>query len=254
MMSFAMIRSAPKNSLFFAPLFLFVSCLVYDQYSHRSIHHQILLDENSQLEIFLEQIPVCTQFDRYRQRHILKTLIAWHQFATEHQIEYWLSYGSLVGYVQRRGLLPHDEDVDILIRANDTRLLVPFTKTNFSSTFKMKVHPDWSIVGYENRSYYREKGINFVAPNARFVYRLLHYHVDIWPMYEFDPENETLTDYGEDYDWSSTPRNWTFPLKRCEFDGIQTWCPAEPEKLVTKLYGESALNESDTRCVDGAWV
>ena len=49
----------------------------------------------------------------------------------------------------------------------------------------MVVHPQWHIVGYANRSYFPEKGINFVAPNARFIYRETGHYADIFPAYDF---------------------------------------------------------------------
>lgn len=251
-----------KTSLAFVSVIIFVSCFVYNQYTDDRISYEIQSNDHPNLEIILEQIPVCTSYDRYRQRNLLKMLIDWDQFASKHRIQYWIAYGTLVGYVQRRGLLPHDEDIDVVILGKDTERLVPFVTRNFSSKYDIKVHPRWYIPGYQNRSYYSSKGIDFIAPNARFTHRLLHYHIDIWPIYEYHPDHpknqtttrRTLTDYNSDYEWSSTPRHWTFPLKRCEFSGIQVWCPAMPEKLVEKTYGASALNESDTRCVDGSWI
>ncbi|CAF1223510.1 unnamed protein product [Adineta ricciae] len=217
---------------------------------------------SSSIRSTLEQIPTCNLKDRPRQEVLLTTLYAWTQLAREHNIQYWIAYGSLVGYVQRRGLLPHDQDTDILMLSQDTRHLVPFADTNFSSIYELKVHPQWHYIGYAGRSYYPEKGFNFIAPNARFIHRKLRYHVDIWPIYDFHPDrpkNRTnvttaLTEYDVSYRWISSPIEWTFPLTPCNFSSILVWCPAKPESIVANLYGQSAVTKTNKKCVNQTWV
>ncbi|CAF1353955.1 unnamed protein product [Rotaria sp. Silwood1] len=232
----------------------------YAENNHISIN--LISNINNTIEQALREMPICSSRDRRRQRILLSMLHAWTQFANTHNIQYWIAYGTLVGYVQRRGLLPHDSDTDVLILAQDTQYLVPFTNVNFSSIYEIKVHPQWSFAGYKNRSYFRAQGINFVAPNARFKHRTLHYHVDIWPIYDYHPDQsrnttktiKTLTEYSKYYTWISSPIEWTFPLKPCIFSGIKVWCPAMPEKLVTIQYGATAVNKTDTKCVNGTWI
>ncbi|CAF5117823.1 unnamed protein product [Rotaria sp. Silwood1] len=135
---------------------------------------------------------------------------------------------------------------------------------NFSTDYEIKVQPQWHIVGDTHRSYFREQGINFVAPNARFIHRKTRYHVDIFPAYDFNPlyanksiedkQSENLTIYNTKYNWLSYPRSWTYPLKTCYFSDIKVLCPAEPEKLVEILFGSDAITTSDTKCVNGSWI
>jgi hypothetical protein len=148
--------------------------------------------------------------------------------------------------------------------SSDTPKLIEISKLNFSSTYEIKVQPQWKIVEESKRSYFRKDGINFVAPNARFIHRKARYHVDIFPAYDFNPtyanksietqESENLTVHDADYKWLSYPRSWTYPLETCYFSEIKVLCPAEPEKLVELLYGASALTKSDKKCVNGSWV
>ncbi|CAF5214903.1 unnamed protein product, partial [Rotaria magnacalcarata] len=131
----------------------------------------------------------------------------WTHFADIHHIQYWTVYGTLVCYVQRRGLLPHDLDIGVLILVQNTENLIPFSDAYFSSS----------------------QGINFVAPNARFIHRELHLHIDIWPIYDYHPNQlrsttkiiKTLTEYSRSYEWIPSPIEWTFPSKKCVFSGIK---------------------------------
>ncbi|CAF4066252.1 unnamed protein product [Rotaria sp. Silwood2] len=240
----------------------FFSALIYDHYqSHFDFDNQ-LTNENISIEKALKQMPICVPDDRPRQRTILYTLLEWTHFAQKYNIRYWIAYGSLVGYVQRHGLLPHDLDVDLLIMAQDTSQLFQLSQLNFSSIYELKVQPQWYIVGETKRSYFYSEGINFVAPNARFINRKDHIHVDIWPMYDYDPSETRmkknrkpmLTEYDEYYNWKSSPQEWTFPLQECLFSGIKVWCPAEPEKLVANIYGPISVKISSTKCVNGSWI
>src|SRR5262249_31580072 len=139
------------------------------------------------IEKALKDIPTCTPNDRPHQRILLALLQAWAHLAEKHNLQYWLAYGSLVGYVQRRGLLPHDGDTDVVMMHDDMPKLVNVSQLNFSSKYEIKIQPQWKIVGEKNRFYFYDQGINFVAPNARFVDRKTRNHVDIFPAYNFNP-------------------------------------------------------------------
>lgn len=203
----------------------------------------------------LDFIPICTKHDRLRQRALLRTLQVWSKLAEKNNLQYWISYGTLVGYVQRRGLLPHDEDIDVTIMADDMPKLLNISQTNFSTKYKFKIQPKWNVVGYKNRSYFYEQGIDFTAPNARFFHLKSRRYVDIFPAYDFNPlASNNLTEYNADFEWLSYPRSWTYPLQKCYFNEIKVLCPAKPERLVEINYGRSALIKSDTKCVKGSWV
>ncbi|CAF1355552.1 unnamed protein product, partial [Didymodactylos carnosus] len=221
-------------------------------------------DENVRIKQALTQIPRCAPDDHARHLVLLTVLRAWAHFACEHNLQYWIAYGTLVGYVQRRGLLPHDPDIDVLMMARDTPKLVAIATLLYSnltllnsSMYKLKVHPQWYIVQYSNRSYFHSQGIHFVAPNARFVHRERACHVDIYPTYDYHPDQSNsstntstiLSEYDRNYYWKPYPRKWTFPLRSCEFSGIRLLCPAQPEKLVAAFYGQTALFQSDKSCI-----
>ncbi|CAF3970644.1 unnamed protein product, partial [Rotaria sordida] len=119
--------------------------LIYDHYRSYSNFYDQLTTETVSIEKVLEHIPICTPKDRPRQRNLLTMLQAWSHLAEQHHIPYWISYGTLVGYVQRRGLLPHDLDVDVIMMSDDTPQLIKLSQLNFSSDYVIKVQPQWYI-------------------------------------------------------------------------------------------------------------
>lgn len=234
--------------------------LVYHRGSFSSVfttpHDDIIIQKA------LEQMVNCTVNDRTRQEHLLRSLLVWVHFADTHNIQYWLGYGSLIGYVRHRGLLPHDHDIDLMMLANDTEKIFPFADANISDVHVLRVHPQWQRVGFKNRDRFPSQGVEFIAPNARLKHRNFGHYIDLWPTYTFVPEKPkamrkittNLTQYSTSYDWISSPVSWTFPLKSCEFSGLKVWCPAMPEKIVSMLYGAIALNQSNKACVNGQWI
>ena len=208
----------------------------------------------------LEQMPNCSSTDRRRQRILLDLLQSWSHFAEQYNIQYCLTYGSLVGYVQRHGLLPHDADLDILIPNEQMPKLMTISQTNFSSIYELKVQPQWFIVDYRKRSYFRNQTINFIVPNARYRRKINRYHIDLFPIYDFSSsesnqsQNKNLTIHNRYSKQLSVPQTWIYPIEICYFSGIKTRCPANAKKLVSTLYGVSALIKSDKKCKNGTWI
>lgn len=237
---------------------------------NQCLHRITKVNETDSMELSISRIPICTSNDRIRHRTLLRTLLTWIQIAEKFHINYWIAYGTLVGYVQRHGLLPHDQDIDILIMSQETVQLVKLA-VNLSSgnlagidpnLYKLVVHPEWFVADSKYRSYHPQDGINFVAPNARFYHIQSNFHIDIWPMYHYHPGpshgdstgSSMLTEYDINYHWQSHPERWTFPLKPCHFSGIKLWCPREPKMIVKAIYGDKSLYASDKSCINGTWM
>lgn len=237
--------------------FIFVSN--YPQF-HRSGR---AFDEGRYIEQALQHIPTCSINDRARQRALLYTLHEWNQFAQRHHIPYWIGHTTLLGYVHQQGLLPHQREIDLFIRAHQTSHLLHLSRSQIPlTTYKLKVHPQWYLVKYTERSYFHSQGIDFIAPNARFINTDEQVHINIWPVYDYnlnktrmDNNPETmLTVYDRTYQWKSSPREWTYPLQECEYSGVNVWCPAKAQELARDFYGETVDQLVKKECVNGTWI
>ncbi len=58
-----------------------------------------------------------------------------------------------------------------------------------------------------------------------------------------------LTEYNKYDKWKLIPEEWIFPLRPCMFSGIKLWCPAQPKKLTTSIYGQIPIH-----CSNGIWI
>jgi hypothetical protein len=237
--------------LIFTPIILFIiNSLIYDRYQRRYLFTNRSSNETIFIEQALERIPTCNEQDQSRQRALLYTLQAWSHLAHTHHIRYWIAYKTLAGYLHHYDLAPYDHDIDILIMAEDTPQLIDLKKENYSSIYKLKVHPEWFMAKASNRSYFPSEGIDFLLQNARFINQKNNVSINIWPMYL---NNNALMLVQNLYfdNWILSPVEWTFPLEPCVFSGVRVWCPAQPNKLTISIYGQTSVYPS---CVNGRWV
>ena len=249
--------------LFISCLLMIFVCFVYVSYHPQFEPHEQIVNENIYIERALQHIPICSSDDRSRQRALLYILHAWHQFAQRHHIPYWIGHTTLLGYVHRQGLLPHQRELDLFTRAHHTSQLLHLSRSQSpSSVYKLRVHPQWYLVKHTERSYFHSEDIDFIAPNARFIDTDEHVYINIWPVYDYNL-NETrmennaksmLTVYDRNSQWKSSPREWTYPLRECEYSGVKVWCPAKTQELVEDMYGKVLDRLVKKECANGSWV
>ena len=217
---------------------LVIGALVQDHYQRG----YVFTDRSWNASVFigraLERIPECTGGNHSRQRTLLYALQAWTHLARTHHVQYWISHQTLISYIQYGGLRFDEFDIDISIMAEETPRLIKLAKAVSSSQYQMQVHPQWSTVNISARSLFPSLGINFVTYNAQFIDRISNASINIWPTYEDNSTEQarTLAQYVNDYNWTLSPLEWTFPLNLCVFSGIRVWCPVQPDKLVAFVY------------------
>ncbi len=235
--------------LYLSYMLFIISVLFYEFYQFDFTLFIRSPNETALIEQALEQIPICNSHDRPRQRALLYTLQAWTHLAHSHHIRYWISHRTLIGYTQRQGPLPSDSNIDITIMAADTPQLIELKKANYSSIYKLKVHPQWFMTKASNRSFFLSEGIDFLLQNARFINQNNNVSINIWPIYEKSPYQGVLTEYDHYNRWASIAEEWIFPLRPCRFSGMKIWCPAQPNKLTASTYEQISVH-----CSNGLWI
>ena len=59
-----------------------------------------------------------------KQSASLDTLICFDKYCTDHQLTYFLTYGTLLGAVRHHGFIPWDDDVDVFVPRDDYEKLI----------------------------------------------------------------------------------------------------------------------------------
>ena len=87
----------------------------------------------------------------------LDILLKVKEFCDEHNLQYFLYYGSLLGAVRHKGYIPWDEDIDIIILAED--------EDRFKNILWVLKEKGFQIIRYERGGLYsvsrKEEYIDF---------------------------------------------------------------------------------------------
>jgi len=214
---------------------------------------------NKTTKLFFNQSFYCNQDTFLKVEGLRKLWGSWTKFAQTFGIEYWINFGSLLGKIRLGGIIPYDEDIDVMIPNNVTFTLESlskwFSKTNNYSEYYLLVHPHWKLrPSLRNFS----SPCNFKAPNARWQSRTSPLWVDIWSALPSLNSSANVTFLDKYRKWNETdvPKSWVYPLKKCVFEKIETFCPNEEFKIINKFYGINAtqVNQVVKICKAGNWT
>lgn len=61
---------------------------------------------------------------RNYQHHLVSTLVEFDKFCSEHNIQYSLAYGTMLGAIRHKGFVPWDDDADIVMMRKDFDKLI----------------------------------------------------------------------------------------------------------------------------------
>lgn len=100
---------------------------------------------------------------RRAQLRMLDMLIEIDKICKKHQIEYWLTAGTLLGAVRHQGFIPWDDDLDIMIQHKDLKLLSAVLQQELPKQFVVQ---DYST----EKKYYIDSLIKVRDRNSFFLF------------------------------------------------------------------------------------
>ena len=193
-------------------------------------------------------------------RNILtKIFKRWIEIATKNNITYFLTCGTLLGAWRNADVIPYDTDLDIIIDGEDNVKLEAIKDSRRSMSddkFHLILEEDWKLP-YSKRRRFNCDGklvpvysdeCSFQEPLGRLIKE--GRHLDI---YDFKLENGKLYDPSE---WKKEFQAVdVFPLKKCKFMGLETFCPKHPLSILHEFYGKD-MNKlrPNTKCRNKKWV
>lgn len=145
------------------------------------------------------------------------------------QIEYSIFCGTLLGAYRNGGLIPWDDDCDIVIMNKDYHKTLTNKFKDMLEEYNLSIDYVWH--GYKIS----------VKTSVRNPYDELYPYVDIFCL-RYIPQNDRYEYwFREDYANSSILHNELYPLKTCKFGSLELPCPNDIESYLKREYGDDVL-------------
>lgn len=163
--------------------------------------------------------------DPISHRDLYNMMDYFDKFCQKHDIKYWADGGTALGMMRNKGIIPHDDDIDVGILEEDCDKLI-------------RLEDDFRKDGY-----IVEKGDNcFKFSQKKYLNNSEHIFSKWIDLFVFKKENNKyiLTDKKNQKIW---PLEWfyeneLFPIRRFSFGKININGPNKPTKYLDRSYGK----------------
>ena len=199
--------------------------------------------------------------DNPRREDLHELFRAWTSACKEHNIHYTLAFGSLLGAMRNKDVIPWDHDIDINIHVKYFPILKRLSEerkfTKADGTIRLAIQPGAVMnIPEEKRTRhncqgkvtsYMEDQCSFLEPMARLIRGSVF--VDFFHFYEKgdlieDPSENRLKQYN---------RSDFYPFRPCSFMGFNASCPNRPWEIL-RVYFKTDNFEPTKKCKNGIWV
>ena len=124
----------------------------------------------------------------------LETLKMFHAFCVEHNIRYFLAYGTLLGAIRYKKFIPWDDDVDLLIPREDyDRLIKLFRDTDQYRLYSFERNPNYHFP-FAKLCDMTTRKVETMFPRAKVE---LGVEIDLFPLDHFDSNPEVAAQEAE---------------------------------------------------------
>ncbi|CAL1527722.1 unnamed protein product, partial [Lymnaea stagnalis] len=151
----------------------------------------------------------------------MQLLTLFDTLMTKHNVTYFMYSGTLIGSYRHHGMIPWDDDIDVILSKNlKGRLKQTFS--NVSTDYKLYINPTCGGKLFLSRSK--------LFPRHPWSYPFL----DLF----FYGENathiwDTCPHYKKEFCY---PKSIVFPLRRRPFENLSLWAPHDTRAVISKTY------------------
>ena len=186
------------------------------------------------LEKFYNKIVIHTPLTIYDKSKLLSAMKMVHRVFEEHNIEYSLGFGSVLGSVRHKGFIPWDDDIDLFVFKKDVSRVEKALKI---ISKKYKVEKNWKLYKIHPTS---NTYIDFFVIDFDENNKSIRKRVD-------DPNKDSENDFKWCKHEYGFDKDLTHPLKLYEFEDTKLWGPKDALGLAKFWYGEDCMTKCRTR-------
>lgn len=199
--------------------------------------------------------------DNPRREDLTELLRAWTITSEQHNVSYTIAYGSLLGAMRNKDLIPWDTDIDIMIDMKYFPILKRWSEeqkfTKADGSIRLAIQ-EGSVLGIpeEQRTRHNCQGkvathmedqCSFLEPMARLIRGSSF--LDFFHFYEKgymveEPGENKIKQYN---------KTDLYPFRSCSFMGLNTSCPNRPWEILRAYYKNDNF-EPTKICNSGTWV
>lgn len=142
---------------------------------------------------------MCENINQKYKEKLIETFKAFDKFCQKHNIKYYAAYGTAIGAIRHKGLIPWDDDIDVYMLRPDYE--------KFCS-LQGHVNDKYDIMNINNDNYWLLELAKFVDTNTTLwefeeFPLILGVYIDIFPLYEIDTEENAIM-MKQEHDYYST--------------------------------------------------
>ena len=183
-----------------------------------------------------------------------------HKFLVSLNIEYFLAFGTLIGALRHGRRMPWDDDIDIIISADDVpKLTANLIKYEGDEKWLVPGTEDY-VPGQKNDNKHTEDGKwpgdltlwkkHWGVPIKTYVKNKMYPFIDIHTYHNNDgmitvPKRQLANGYVNSF---SEAVDDIFPLRKADFEGIIVPVPNRSADILKRTYGENIFLSCKIAC------
>ena len=188
-------------------------------------------------------------------KRLQRLLRYWIKLVRSQNIEYFLCYGSLLGYHRTGDVIPYDHDVDMCVNRRDFERLSKLEvrrpirfRSKRPHLIVQRKSPNGTALRRNCRGSWvpiKTDRCSILSPPARVILGNYNF-LDVYP-YVVDKRQAEETDVRFE-------QQHIYPVQRCLFMGLETRCPHNATALLAAQYGSKFARKPHHVCRTGEWV
>jgi phosphorylcholine metabolism protein LicD len=172
-----------------------------------------------------------------KKKELVQCMNLFNNLCNENNLYYIISFGTLLGSVRHKGLIPWDDDIDLIMYFDDIDTIKKLLN-DFSNKYGYKIFHEWKL----SRIYINDEifiDIFYVQNQNNNVVRC-SYNDDNKSCIVLDKDQEWW------HKWFNFPYEYIKDRQLFEFEGYQFYGPKEWSKLLSFWYGPTYMTECKT--------